>query len=180
MTVLHLHRAGAIAPTLLPFPRQESRDDADLPELAKLFGKVYDMHDGISATLVRALVLIPKQAIDASYCLTFEGAGNPVTREAILTAGGESIAGFTFPGSRAIPAGEVFWMLLPRAGMSRLTVVDDGGAVSTEGVFLIAGAAGTVNEAAQSTVPGVTVLRANAAIGAGLAGDVSVCAPTVS
>lgn len=177
---LHQSRGGAIAPTLLPFPRTENRDDAELPELTKLLGKVYDMHDGISAMLVRALVLIPKQVIDASYCLTFAGAGDPVTREAILTAGGESICGFTFPGAKEVPAQSLFWALVPTAGEARITVVDDGGAVSAEGVFMIAGAAGTVNEAAQSTVPGVSPLRANAAIGAGLAGDVSVCANTVA
>ena len=176
MAALHSVRSGAIAPTLLPFRRTESRDDSELPEYTKLLGKVYDMHDGISATLVRANVLIPKQALSASYALVVV---DPVLKTVALATAAAQVCGFTFPDTKDVPAGSLFWALLPTPGKSRLTVVADAGGISGAGVFAIAGIVGTMDENADVATPGATVLQGLAAIAAGEAGDMAVIRNTV-
>jgi len=176
MVALHANARGAIAPTLLPFSVRESRDDADLPELTKLLGKVYDLHDGVVGMIARANVAIPKQALSASYALF--GVNNAL-RTVALTTGGETICGYTFPDQKDVAAGELFWILIPTPGEGRISVVADGAAISGGGVYLQGGAAGTVTEVIQSTVPGVTPMKALAAVAAGEVGDVMASGNTV-
>ena len=152
---LHDERAGAVAPTLLPFSRFESRDPADLPEHVKQLGKVYDMHDGIKAKLVIAALDIPKAAISGSYALSYASAAAALADTAGLTTGaGQPIMGFTFPGMRDVLAGELHWAMLPSAGEARLSVVGNGGL--TAGSYLTSAAGGLVDDAAISAAPGVT------------------------
>ena len=173
---LHDERNGAIAPTLLPFRRTKSRDDAELPEYTKLLGTIYDMHDGVSATLVRANVTIPKQALNASYALF--GVSNAL-RTVALTTGGETIAGYTFPGQDEVLAGHLFFMLIPTAGEGRISVVAEDASVVAGGTFLTAGAGGNVVTAVHDPLPGVTPLKTLAAIAIGEVGDVMASGNTV-
>ena len=176
MAALHSERAGALGVTLLPFRRTESRNDADLPEYTKLLGKIYDMHDGVSATLVRANALIPKQALSASYALVVV---DPVLKTVALAGAAAQICGFTFPDMKDVPAGNLFWALIPTPGESRLTVVADAGGISAAGVLAIAGIVGTMDENADVATPGATVLQGIVAIAAGEAGDMAVIRNTV-